>query len=102
LTIAYKGIILYITLTQTPTGENNMEILKEIKVNNFLTKKAGDKVKDTVEVLASRGYLGLIDELEYFIDRESNLYQSKKFYNSGLVQEFSKNINRRCDELLSI
>ena len=40
MTIAYKGIILYITLTQTPTGENNMDQ----KENDIITKAIGNLI----------------------------------------------------------
>ena len=79
-----------------------MKTIREIKVQNFLTDEAESKIIDTESKLKEKGYLGLIDELERFIDRESDIYQNASFFNEGLVEEFSKNMIRKCNHLLNI
>ncbi len=82
-----------------------MNILNEQTVKNFINEDGLSAYKECNANLTKHGLLGLIDQIDFFLLKESRLYQETTSITTHnmqkVIKEFNANLTCKCKSILS-
>ena len=78
-------------------------LLDNQAVKNMVTDDSMITVNDTINTLSNKGFSGIVNDIQFFIEKESELYNSKSCIThnmDSLIVELNSNIINKCERAL--